>query len=562
MRCRERSWWLWRFCLVGWLGTCGLTVQAQPPQSGGTDTPTVLGSQVPPEQGRSKSILSTEVHAIDLNTALRLGGVQNPDLLVSRQLVVEAVAERQLAAAQFLPSINAGTSYNTHAGVLQQSNGNILSVNRSSLYVGAGSLAVAGGTVQIPGVVLSANTDEVLFRYLIARQYVRQREFTTLAVRNQVFLSVCQAYCDLMLAEGRRAIAEHIASDAEQVAHITAQYARTGQGRPADADRAATEWSRRRANIRGAEGEILTASARLCRVLNLDPSIRLHPTDAWVAPLAIVPDPIPVAQLIALALIQRPEMGERRVAIRQALLGLEGARALPFSPTVLLAASGGGYGGGSNLVRPLFGGMSGRTDADLVAYWTLQNMGVGNLALIKIARANLGVRQYQELAVLDQVRDEVAEAYAKTHARYEELVEDEQAVRSGVRGFSEDLERIKEAAEGLPIEVLNNLRLKALAEYEYLDAIVGYNKAHFELYVALGQPPPPALARPVPTTGVTGPRDTPAAVPAVAPGGAPGMPPPLPAAATTNPGAPNAPAAAPPAAASPFAPPNRGPAGR
>ena len=73
-------------------------------------------------------------------------------------------------------------------------------------------------------------------------------------------------------------------------------------------------------------------------------------------------------------------------------------------------------------------------------------------------------------------------------------------MRSGIRGFSEDLERIKEAA-GLPIEVLNNLSLKADAEYAYLDAIVEYNKAHFELYVALGQPPAACLARPVPTGG-------------------------------------------------------------
>jgi len=489
---------------------------------------------------------------------LKLGGVQNPDLLVSRQVVVEAVAERQLAAAQFLPSINAGTSYNTHSGVLQQSNGNILSVNRSSIYVGAGSLAVAGGTVQIPGVVLSGNTDEVLFRYLEARQYVRQREFATLAVRNQVLLRVCQAYCDLLLAEGRRAVAEHISSDAEQVAHITAQYARTGQGRPADADRAATEWARRRANIRGAEGEILTASARLCRVLNLDPSIRLHPTDALVVPMAIVPDPIPVAQLIALALTQRPEMAERRVVIREALLGLEGARALPFSPTLLLAFSDGGYGGGSNLVRPIFGGFGNRTDVDLIAYWTLQNMGIGNLALIKIAKANLGVSQYQELAMLDQVRDEVAEAYAKTHSRYEQLLEDEQAVRSGIRGFSEDLERIKEAAEGLPIEVLNNLRLKALAEYEYLEAIVGYNRAHFELYVALGQPPPAALARPVPAGGITRPDDTPSRATVSARGEA--TAPPLSAGAGPGPGVPGGVPLAPAGAESPFAPKTRGPA--
>ena len=558
MRCAKRSRWLWVCWLTGSLGSGALATRAEPPQPRDAGQPAVLGSRVPPEQAQSRTILSSDVHLIDLNTALKLGGVQNPDLLVSRQVVVEAVAERQLAAAQFLPSINAGTSYDTHSGVLQQSNGNILSVNRSSIYVGAGSLAVAGGTVQIPGVVLSGNTDEVLFRYLEARQYVRQREFATLAVRNQVLLRVCQAYCDLLLAEGRHAIAEHISSDAEQVAWITAQYARTGQGRPADADRAATEWARRRANIRGAEGEILTASARLCRVLNLDPSIRLHPTDALVVPMAIVPDPIPVAQLIALALTQRPEMAERRVVIREALLGLEGARALPFSPTLLLAFSDGGYGGGSNLVRPIFGGFGNRTDVDLIAYWTLQNMGIGNLALIKIAKANLGVTQYQELAMLDQVRDEVAEAYAKTHSRYEQLLEDEQAVRSGIRGFSEDLERIKEAAEGLPIEVLNNLRLKALAEYEYLEAIVGYNRAHFELYVALGQPPPAALARPVPAGGITRPDDTPSRATVSARGEA--TAPPLSAGAGPGPGVPGGVPLAPAGAESPFAPKTRGPA--
>ncbi|WP_422928346.1 hypothetical protein [Singulisphaera sp. PoT] len=71
---------------------------------------------------------------------------------------------------------------------------------------------------------------------------------------------------------------------------------------------------------------MLTASARLCEVLNLDPSIRLHPTDAWVVPRPIVPDPMPVYELIAIALMQRPELAERRAAIKEAMLALESAR--------------------------------------------------------------------------------------------------------------------------------------------------------------------------------------------------------------------------------------------
>ena len=85
------------------------------------------------------TILRPEVQPIDLDTALRLAGVQNPELNVARQRVLEAVAVRQLAAARFLPSINPGMNYDTHSGNLQQSNGNILSVNRSAVYVGAGA---------------------------------------------------------------------------------------------------------------------------------------------------------------------------------------------------------------------------------------------------------------------------------------------------------------------------------------------------------------------------------------------------------------------------------------
>ncbi len=52
--------------------------------------------------------------------------------------------------------------------------------------------------------------------------------------------------------------------------------------------------------------------------------------------------------------------------------------------------------------------------------------------------------------------------------------------------------------EGLPIEVLDSLRLLGRARFEYLDAIAEYNASQFELYVALGQPPANALARRAP----------------------------------------------------------------
>ncbi len=458
----------------------------------------------PPSIPSPPTLLDPSHQPIDLNTALRLAGVQNPQLLLARQRVVESVALRQLAAAQILPSINLGMNYDSHTGPLQQSNGNILSVQRSALYVGAGANAIAAGTVNIPGVVLQGNIAEGVYAFLTARQVVQAREFGNVAVRNQVFLQVTQAYSELIRAEGRRALSVQNRDESREVARLTASYAASGQGRAADANRAATELARREAELQAAEGEVLTSSARLAALLNLDPSIRLHPTDAAIVPMPIVPDPVPVSELIAIGLLRRPELGERRALIREAMLALEGSKVLPFSPTLLVGFSAGGFGGGSNIVKPVFGGFGARSDFDVVAYWTIRNLGVGNLALINLANARLQGTRFQELAVLNMVRAEVAEAYARTHARFAQIGTTEQAVLASKSAFERDYQRIKLRAERdvLPIELLDSFRLLARSRNEYLDAIVDYNRAQFELYVALGQPPADALARPAPINGI------------------------------------------------------------
>jgi outer membrane protein TolC len=481
-----------------------------------------------------RSILKAEVQPIDLTTALDLAGVQNPELNVARTRILEAAALRQFAAAYFLPSINPGLNYDSHTGNLQQSSGNILGVNRSAFYIGAGANAVAAGAPTIPGVYEAVNVGSGLFNYLASRQVVRQREFETTAVRNQMFLQVTWAYSELLRAEGRRAAQVQAREEARTIAKLTADYAEKGLGREADANRAASQLARREAYIMAAEGEVLTASANLCRLLNLDPSIRLHPTDAFVVPQPIVPDPIPVAELIAVGLLNRPELAAQRAAIQAALLNLDGARILPFSPTNLIGFSAGGFAGGSNLVRPIFGGMSGRTDLDAIMFWTIQNLGLGNIALIRAADARLKISQFQEVELLNMVRADVAEAYARAHARFAQIGTYEDAVRAGYVAYHADLDRTyamgaDRPRDVLPIELLNSFDLLANARVEYVDAIVDYNEAQFAMYVALGQPPAYVLAHPVPTEGVV-PRNLPPREPPPPAPRAPGGP------QTSNPG--------------------------
>ncbi len=148
------------------------------------------------------TILGDPVTPIDLASAFRLAGVENPQIQIAIQQVSEALAVRQLAAAQILPNINGGTNYNNHTGNLQRSDGSILAVNRSALYAGAGAAAVGSGTVNIPGLVWNLNLSDAAFNLLRSRQLVQERQFASLAVRNDMLLRVAVAYLELLRGTG------------------------------------------------------------------------------------------------------------------------------------------------------------------------------------------------------------------------------------------------------------------------------------------------------------------------------------------------------------------------
>jgi outer membrane protein TolC len=472
------------------------------------------------------AVLGVEMVPIDLDSALKLGGVSNPQILLARQRIVEAVAQRQLAAAQFLPALNLGLSYDDHAGNLQQSNGNILKVDRNSMYLGAGAHAIAAGSVSIPGVYWNLNPAVGVYGFLIAQQVVEVRQLASRAVDLEMLLRIAVTYNELQRAEGQYAIALRVLEDAREVEELSVAFARAGRGSEADADRARTERQQREAEVPVAEGQMLIVSARLTELLNLPPTMRLVALDRCVVPAPVVPDPIPLPELLAIALLNRPELQEYQAIIRQTLLALQQAKVLPFSPWVIIGLSYGGEGGGSNLItadpsttnaqqgvftppgtanfaasQPRFGNFHERLDFDAIAFWSLQNLALGNKAQILLAQAQVGSAQFRFLEQLNTVRAQVADAYARTHARFAQIGTAEQSVREVMTTFESDKKAVH-GGEGKPIELLQSLRLLARGRYAYLNAIADYNRAQLELYVSLGKPPPNVLARPVPPGAV------------------------------------------------------------
>ena len=287
------------------------------------------------------------------------------------------------------------------------------------------------------------------------------------------------------ILEARRLSQEQTA----EVARVTGSFAQVGQGRPADAARARAESLLRQVEVQGAEEGVAVASARLVQQLSLDAAVRLDPMMARLEIIDLVDTATPTEDLLKVALARRPEIGARAAEIgaAEARLGREKAR--PFLPTIFFGYSAGDYGGGSNLEPPLLGRFAGRTDFDARATWTLLNFGVGNAALIKRQRAQLGQAVADRSRAVNEVRAEVTAARAEAISRRAPIDLARRKVTMSEAGFAEDLRRTRDGL-GRPIEVLDNLRLLADARVELVNAVVAYDQAQFRLYVALGSPPP------------------------------------------------------------------------
>lgn len=466
--------------------------------SNGDETPPNTAAEAPsfdPADGISPVIPPTNREfAIDLTTALRLAEVENPVIAEARQRIGEALAVQQGAKALLFPSLNIGTNYHNHTGNLQRSAGTILNLNAKSLYFGGGADTVAANSVGVPAVSIQEPLTDAIFEPLAARQQVARARFAACATANQVLLQVAELHFELLAAEAILRVRRESAQQATEVARLTWAYAVAQQGRDADAQRGATELSLIQNEVHQAEEQLAVASARLAHRLHLDQTVRLQPVAPAVEKVTLVDPATPQQALIDSALRRRPEMGAHAAAVAAAETHHKQELRRPLLPTLWLGFSGGAFGGGSNQLPPELARFGGRTDFDVAAFWTLQNLGLGNLALQKQRRAQVGEAASERLRTIASIRTEVSAALAEATAAGRQIEVTTRQVASAEAGFREDLERIRNTV-GRPIEVVDSFRLLNRARVRRIRAVTDYNKAEFRLFVALGSPPP--LGEPV-----------------------------------------------------------------
>jgi outer membrane protein TolC len=390
----------------------------------------------------------------------------------------------------------------THVGNLLASGGEVRNLTEQSLYFGGGARTVAAESNSIPAVQLVTQLSDALFNPLAARQETIARRFDARATNNQILLEATLAYLELLTAEAQWEALRLSHADVQKLVDTTRAYARTGQGRLADALRMEAEGFLVLADLQAAEGRLAIASAALARLLQLDPAVRLRTPGAIMQTVDLVDMQQPLANHLLIALRRRPELASMSAAVGEGQIRLRQEKMRPLLPLLQLGWSGGAFGGTGNFTQATpavipatpFTNVQARTDFDAMAVWTLQNAGAGNVALIRGRRAELGEAVYDRVRMENQVRKEVTAAFASARARRRQVAVALQRIADAEAAFEEDYRRLR-GAEALPIEVRNSVQLLIDARETLINAFVNDNRAQFELFVALGQPPFQAAAQ-------------------------------------------------------------------
>ena len=433
-------------------------------------------------------------YPIDLPATLRLAGADNWNIKLAEEQINESYANYRKAKVMWIPSLNIGIGYTKHDGQIQGTNGQVIDVSRNSLFVGGGAITKngppltggAGGPARL-GVDLSLT--DAIFSPLAQCQLYNASRSKHSAAFNNALLEASLGYYDLVKAQGDLAIAKNNLRDADALLNMTTAFVKAGKGSRADISRAAVEVNRRKQSIVKAELSMQIASTNLVRILQLDPEqigteTLLVALEERPLPVALIQETSSLQDLISQGHTFRPELSEQASRMEASRLLARAEHWRPYLPNVHMGSSVGAFGGGPN---DYLSQLDGRSDVDLLAVWSVENMGFGTQARRRQMNSQYRQNVITTNRAFDAVSADVTNAWHTVHAQQKQMRLAEENIRQATESYAQNITRIRGLA-GLPLEGLQALSAVADARQTYLNAVIAYNQAQLNLLRAIGRP--------------------------------------------------------------------------
>jgi len=444
---------------------------------------------------------------INLATALRLSDAR--PLIVAAAQASVWVAEAQLTRAKVLwvPQLNIGGDYIRHDGGGPDFNKGILTAPSVNFFYGGGGLWE-----------IVALTD-VFFEPLVKRQVLNSRQWDIQAAKNDAALMTATSYFSvhqyrgmyagaIYCVERGRDLVKRIASLSNELVPVV------------EVERARNLLADLEQQSASARQAWRVSSARLTRVLRLNPQAVVVPLEHDHLQITLIDPARALPDLHVIALTNRPELASYQALVEAAVARIRRERGRMFLPTVLINGfqspdemiQAGIFGLGTNSKLNQW---TGRDDVSLQLMWQLEGVGIGNLARIKEQRGEQSKAIIDFLKIQDMVAADVTRAQANLQSAAVRVEQADRALRTGITTFNGSFEGLQNTTRfgdvlvliNRPQEVVFALQLMKQAFDAYFTTVAEYNRAQFELFHALGYPAheityvrPPGTIEPVDTT--------------------------------------------------------------
>jgi outer membrane protein TolC len=449
---------------------------------------TLSFQEIPIASPQPATLGDQKTYPINLATALQLAGAQPLDIALASERVRLASAELDRARVLWLPTVYLGGDYFRHDGQLQDVSGNVFGTSKSTLMGGAGASAWFGIT-------------DAIFAPLAARQTLRARQALLQAAENDALLAVAEAYFGVQQARGELGGAMDAVRQTEELERRTAGLA-AGLVPPLELSRVRAELARRRQVVSAARERWRTTSAELARILRLEPGVLVEPLEPPHLQVNVVDIAGNVDDLIALGLLNRPELAAQQALVRATLERLRQEKLRPLVPSLVLRGAStnpagtlgvGAFGGGQNA---RIGDTSVRSDWDVEVLWELQNLGLGNRARIAEKKAEQQIAILEQFRVQDRIAAEVAQAFAQVQEAGVRVKEAQTGLREAQDSVAKNVEGLNQTRRVgdvillviRPQEAVAAVQAMGQAYADFYAAVADYDRAQFRLYRALGQP--------------------------------------------------------------------------
>ena len=405
---------------------------------------------------------------VDLPTVVRLASKGNIDVQLWREKVREAHAKAIQAGQWYLPVLRPGIRYERVDGNVQGTEGNIVDVGKENVFVGAGIHA-------------KWELGEGPYQALAARQRTQASRAAWRAERTDQVAHAARAYMDLLQAQAAQAIADQSVALYESFAAETQGKVEVGGGFEGDVLRARANLSHAKVQQSRARGTARVAAAALRELLGLPRTVHLMASEPQPVPLQLVTPGMDEDALVRLALCGRAEIREARLRASAARAEQRAAQSGALRPDVTLGYEGGLFG-------DRLDGLDGTSRFGVGLSWDIGPGGIGDKSRQVAAASKFRQYRIRTARAKAQVVREVTSAVAEVETSRVAMSEAQAGVADAERALQLYQER-EQLGVGVPLDVILATETLTRARTDYLEAVVGFNKAQVRLLRAMGRLP-------------------------------------------------------------------------